>query len=155
MNIRRLMQVMFFSVLVFSSCTFPQLPPPDPSATAVPELTFEEWRQIAQQPAYNDLLHSAAEHADAIVYYQGRVAEAMKVQEGYQLRVYISRVEEGVWEHDVLVRHSDASTEVSRGDSISFVGRVNGTVTYRSVDGRRITIPDISAYSLLSHSNES
>ena len=66
----------------------------------------------------------------------------------FQLRVNITPTEYG-WEDTVFLHYPDAPERVLEGDEISFVGRVNGIITYKSTMGTSITIPELIAHELL------
>ena len=51
------------------------------------------------------------------------------------------------WQDEIFLRLKETKAGVSKRDVISFVGRVNSLVTYLSVRGQELTIPDITLYS--------
>ena len=48
-----------------------------------------------------------------------------------------------------FLRYDDAPVRILDDDIIAFVGRMNGTLTYESVMGGNITIPDITVLHLI------
>ena len=98
--------------------------------------------------AYNDLFRHAERHKGRKVYYRGEVIQVIEDGNYFQLRVNITPTEYG-WEDTVFLHYPDAPERVLEGDEISFVGRVNGVITYKSTMGASITIPELIAHELL------
>ena len=67
----------------------------------------------------------------------------------FQLRVNVTPGDYGFWDDTVFLRYDDAPVRILEDDVIAFVGRMNGTVTYESVLGGDVTIPDITVLSLI------
>ena len=83
------------------------------------------------------------------VYYRGEVVQVIENQGDFQLRVNVTPGEYGFWSDTVFLRYADAPVRILEDDIIAFVGRMNGTLTYESVMGGDVTIPDISVLSLI------
>ena len=135
----------FVALAAFCSGPSPSLP----TSTPVPKRTFEQWKEVAQEIPYEDLFRYAEKHTGNIVYYRGEVIQVIEKRGDYQLRVLITPTDWGGWEDAVLVRFKDAPVRILEDDVIAFVGKMNGTVTYEAIMGNEVTIPDISAYSLI------
>ena len=83
------------------------------------------------------------------VYYRGEVVQVIEDQGDFQLRVNVTPGEYGFWEDTVFLRDVDAPVRILEYDIIAFVGRMNGTFTYETVMGGKVTIPDITVVSLI------
>ena len=97
---------------------------------------------------YNDLFRYAEQYKGREVYYWGEVIQVIETGNYYQLRVNITATEYG-WEDTVFLHYPDAPVRILEGDEISFVGRVNGVITYESAMGASVTIPELVAHSVL------
>ena len=122
--------------------------PSRPTSTTIPKRTFEQWKEVAQEIPYEELFRYAEKHTGDIVYYRGQVLQVLEKQGDYQLRVLITPTDWGGWDDPVLVRYRDAPVRVLEEDIIAFVGKMNGTVSYKAIMGNEVTIPNITAYSL-------
>ena len=91
----------------------------------------------------------AEDHKGKQVYYRGQVLQVIEKREDFQLRVNVTLGEYGRWSDTVFVRYYDAPVRILEDDIIAFVGRMNGTVTYKSVMGGNVTTPDITALPLI------
>ena len=78
----------------------------------------------------------------------GRILEVFATTDDTRFRVAVTYDE--AWQDEIFLRLKETEAGISKGDVISFVGRVNGLVTYQSVLGRELTIPDITIYALSS-----
>ena len=127
-------------------------PTPRPTSTTtptpVPTPTWEEWKESAEEIPYEDLFRYAEDHKGKRVYYRGKVIQVIESGNDFQLRVNVTTGDYGFWDDTVFLRYDDAPVRVLGDDIIEFVGRMNGTITYESVMGGDITIPDITVLSL-------
>jgi len=117
--------------------------------TAAPTPTWEQWKESAQKIPYNDLFRYAEDHEGKRVYYRGKVIQVLERGNDFQLRVNVTSGEYGFWDDTVFVRYDDPPIRILEDDVIEFVGRMNGTVTYKSIMGGDVTIPDITVLSLI------
>ena len=122
--------------------------PSRPTETPMPSLTWDEWREKAVEISYDDLFRYAENHEGKIIFYRGKVVQVMEKRGDFQLRVSVTKGDYG-WDDNVLLRYDDAPVRILDNDIITFVGRMNGTVTYEAVLGNDITIPDITALSVI------
>ena len=102
--------------------------------------------------AYNDLFRYAERYKGRKVYYRGEIIQVIEDGNYFQLRVNITPTEYG-WEDTVFLHYPDAPVRVLEGDEISFVGRVQGVITYESTMGGSVTIPELVAHELLIESD--
>ena len=123
-------------------------PTPTITPTPPPTPTWEEWKDSAEEIPYEELFRYAESHKGTLVYYRGKVIQVIEKGKDFQLRVNVTAGEYDIWSDTVFVRYDDAPVRILNDDIIHFVGRMNGTVTYESVLGGNITIPDISVLSL-------
>ncbi len=126
-------------------------PTPVPTSTATPastptptlsQIPFPQLKGMAAQVSYDDLFRNNERHVGEVVYYQGQIVQVLNDgKDRYQLR---ANVTQGVylWEDTVYLRYS--GSRMLENDIIEFVGKVNGLVTYKSIFGQEIAIPDIS-----------
>ena len=117
-----------------------------PPLTPVAERTYDEWLELSEDVSYDDLMGYWDRHPDAVVNYRGRILEVFATTDDTRFRVAVTYDE--AWQDEIFLRLKETEAGISKGDVISFVGRVNGLVTYQSVLGRELTIPDITIYAL-------
>ncbi len=116
-----------------------------PPLTPVAERTYDEWLEVSEDVSYDDLMRHWDRHPDAVVNYRGRILEVFATNDDTRFRLAVTYDE--AWQDEIFLRLKQTEAGISKGDVISFVGRVNGLVTYQSVLGRELTIPDITIYS--------
>ena len=87
------------------------------------------------------MLRYAEDNVGKRVYYRGEVVQVIEDEGDFQLRVNVTPGEYGFWEDTVFLRHDDAPVRILEDDIIAFVGRMNGTLTYESVYGRKCHDP--------------
>ena len=138
--------ILLFALLV-AACGALQAPDPyHPPLTPVAGRTFEEWKEVAGEIPYDRLLGDAEALRDEIVYFEGQVLEVIATEHDTRFRVAVTYDE--AWEDEILVRSRETDTNIARGDTVAFAGRVNGLINYVSVGLLDVTIPDITAYVL-------
>ena len=120
-----------------------------PTSTPRPTPTFEEWKESAEEIPYRTLFRYAEDNVGKRVFYRGEVVQVIEDQGDFQLRVNVTPGEYGFWEDTVFLRHDDAPVRILEDDIIAFVGIMNGTLTYESAMGGKVTIPDITVVSLI------
>ena len=119
------------------------------SPTPAPILTWQEWKDSASKISYDSLFRYAEEYRGKRVYFRGKVIQVIESRGGFQLRVNVTEGEYGFWDDTVFLRYDDAPVRILEDDIVAFVGRMNGTITYESVLGAEITIPDITVLDLV------
>ena len=124
-------------------------PTPPPTSTPLPTPTFEEWKESAEEIPYRTLFRYAEQNVGKRVFYRGEVVQVIEDQGDFQLRVNVTPGDYGFWSDTVFLRDVDAPVRILEGDIIAFVGRMNGTFTYETVMGGKVTIPDITVVSLI------
>ena len=116
-----------------------------PISTPTPVLSgmpFEQVKVMTSQLSYDDLFRNNEQHVGVFVYYQAKVIQVVEAGGGrYQLRANVTRGEY-FWDDTVFLRY--AGRRLLEDDIIEFLGEVNGLITYESVLGGQVTIPDIS-----------
>ena len=120
-----------------------------PASTPGPTPTWEEWKASAEEIPYKTLFRYAEENKGKRVFYRGVVVQVIEDEGDFRLRVNVTPGDYGFWTDTVYLRYADAPVRVLEEDIISFVGRMNGTVTYESIMGAEITIPYISVGALI------
>lgn len=119
-----------------------------PTRTPGPTPTWEQWQEKAVEIPYDDLFRYAEKHEGKLVFYRGKVIQVIEEQGDFQLRVNVTKSDYG-WDDTLFLRHDDAPVRILEDDVIAFVGHMNGTVSYKTVMGNKVTIPDITARSLI------
>ena len=95
------------------------------------------------------LFRYAEQNEGKRVFYRGEVVQVIEDQGDFQLRVNVTPGDYGFWSDTVFLRDADAPVRILEYDIIAFVGRMNGTFTYETVMGGKVTIPDITVVSLI------
>ena len=123
--------------------------PRPPTATPRPTPTWEEWQDIAEEIPYKTLFRYAEQNKGKIVRYRGKVIQVLERRGDYQLRVNVTKGEHGFWEDTVWLQYDDAPVRILDDDIVSFVGRMNGPRTLKTVLGGTTTLPEISVIQLV------
>ena len=124
-----------------------------PSTPPSPTPTWTRLKASAKEIPYDDLFGYAEEHKGKRVYYQGTVIQTLQQNDVAQLRVNVATPDSDLFALNlVFLRYSDPPVRVLEGDQVEFVGRMNGTITYESIMGAQITIPDLTVLSLIINS---
>ena len=132
-------------------------PRPTPTITPIPTITptpfptptWEELKESALELSYEDLFRYAEKHEGKLVYYRGKVVQVIESRGNFQLRVNVTSGEYGIWDDTIFLRYDDAPVRILEDDVVAFVGIMNGTITYESVLGGEVTIPDITVVTLV------
>ena len=133
--------------LLLSACGALRAPDPYyPPLTPVADRTFEEWLGVAREVSYDDLFQDPNRYLGEIVRFTGEIQEIIVTESDTRLQIAVTWDE--AWEDFVFVRSRGAAMELARGQVVSFVGRVNGTIDYIPVSGRMSTALDISSYAI-------
>ena len=140
---------LFGAVFVVIVTVRSETPPLQPRPTPTPTATWAELRAAAQTIPYRNLFRYADDHAGKLVYYRGEVIQVLEKQGDFQLRVNVTSDEYGLWSDTVFLRYDDAPVRILENDIIEFVGRMEGTITYESVMGGDVIIPDITVLVLI------
>ena len=140
---------LFGAVFVIIVTDRSETPPLQPRPTPTPTAMWAELRAAAQTIPYRNLFRYADDHAGKLVYYRGEVVQVIEDRDDFQLRVHVTLDDYGRWSDIVFVRWNNAPVRILEDDIIEFVGRVNGTVTYKSVLGGNVVIPDVTALDLI------
>jgi hypothetical protein len=112
--------------------------------TATPTMTINELKATAKTLSYDELARNTEQYEGELLYFYGRVAQVMeKYGDKADLRVYVS-VGGGKWSNDpILVRYE--GPRLLEDDLIHLWGTVNGRVTYETIMGAKVTVPDLTA----------
>ena len=139
-------------LLPILACELPTSDPPTPTGPTkipAPTPTWEEWKESSGKIPYETLFRYAEDHKGKRVCYRGNVVQVIESSGDFQLRVNVTPVEYGFWDDTVFLRYDDAPVRILEDDIIAFVGRMNGTITFKSAMGGNITIPDITVLHLI------
>ena len=116
-----------------------------PPLTPIAARTYDELLEVSEDISYDNLMGYWDTHLDSVVSYRGEILEVYATNDDTRFRVAVTYDE--AWQDEIFLRLKETKAGVSKGDVISFVGRVNGLLTYLSVRGQELTIPDITLYS--------
>ena len=116
-----------------------------PAAALYAARTYDEWLDVSEDISYDDLMGYWDRHLDSVDSYRGQILEVYATNDDTRFRVAVTYDE--AWQDEIFLRLKETKAGISKGDVISFVGRVNGLATYLSVRGQELTIPDITMYS--------
>ncbi|MEX0763500.1 MAG: hypothetical protein WD333_13815 [Dehalococcoidia bacterium] len=105
-------------------------------------LSFDELKDRATSPAYDDLFRNNEQYTGSIVHYKAQLIQVIEIgNRHYQFRASINEAQY-FWEDIAFLRYE--GPRLLDGDVIEFVGTVVGLNTYTAVLGNKITLPDIS-----------
>ena len=118
-----------------------------PSEEAVQEASVNEYKSVCKTIKYGTLARNADTLKNEKVVYKGQVIQVLEDGNNIQMRVDVTVDEYGFWEDTVFVMFTrgEADTRILEEDIIQFWGEVGGLITYESVLGGDITIPQINA----------
>jgi hypothetical protein len=117
-----------------------------PTVTPTPrveQLPFDQARSLAASITYDDLFRNNERHVGKLVGFAGEIVQVLDGGGGkYQLRVNVTNTG-FIWVDTVFLRYT--GPRLLEDDVIEFVGNVTGLLTYETVLGAKVTIPDIEA----------
>ena len=117
----------------------------DSQVNVDPAMTTVNWNTLknsAERVSYDELFRNNERWEGKQVYYEGKIIQVIEDSGNkYQFRANVTKGEYS-WDDDVFLRYS--GDRLLEDDIIEFVGRVNGLLTYESIFGQKITIPDIT-----------
>ncbi len=103
---------------------------------------------------YEELFRNVEKYVGKEVAYRGRIAQVIdKGRDRYQLRVYVTQKDYGLWDDDVFLEYQ-GPPRVLENDIIEFKAVVKGLISYRTVLGDQRTIPHLKATSLAVKSSQ-
>ena len=108
---------------------------------------LETLKSEAQAISYKDLARNPDTHMDKSVKYTGEVIQVQEDSGLVGLRVNITKDDYGFWDDTVYVIYSQdiLPSRVLEEDIITFYGTSKGLLTYETVMGSTMTIPQIDA----------
>ena len=116
------------------------------------ELTAEEkeaaFKKMCEKVSYDDLARYPDEYYLTPVKYKGKVVQVMEDGDDYVLRVNVTKGSYGIYRDTVLVEYTKADSDNGRileDDIITFYGYAAKTVSYKTVMGATVTIPEVLA----------
>lgn len=111
--------------------------------------TWRELKASASEIPYETLFRYAEDHVGKLFFFRGQVFQVGEEDNDFRLLVHVTQDEYGFWDDTIFLMYRDAPLRILEDDIISFVGRMNGTITYESVLGADITVPAIEVLSLI------
>jgi hypothetical protein len=117
--------------------------PATPAPTAKPLLTWAQLQARALKIGYAELFRHNEKYVGRTVYFKGEIIQVVDGGDGtYDLRVNVTHGEYGFYSDTVYLHYS--GERLLDDDIIDFVGIVDGVITYTSVLGGEITIPELT-----------
>ncbi|MGB2842973.1 MAG: hypothetical protein WBC40_10965 [Halobacteriota archaeon] len=123
-------------------------PTPSPTPSPTP-MSVEEIKSKAKEVGYNDLFRYNEEWVGEIIYCIGLVVQVTGISDDrYVLRVYVTPIGKvaigsSSWTNAIWVNYE--GVRLLEDDVVDIWGEVKGLITYESVSGSEITIPEIDA----------
>ncbi len=111
-----------------------------PSATSVPTRTAAQIKSSAMTISYDTLARNTESHVGKTVYFRGDVIQVMESSWNDSMDLRVS-----VPDGDVMYVHYGDGPRVLEGDTVDFYAEVDGRLTYETVLGAEITIPEVTA----------
>jgi hypothetical protein len=93
-------------------------------------------------PSYDDLARNTEQWTGRLVSLAGQVIQVMEDGKRQVLRVNITKTTYG-WEDTILVVYDDGGRLLDK-DVITLVAEVKGRVTYKTVLGAEVTVPQVA-----------
>lgn len=104
-------------------------------------MPFDQLTQQASRITYDDLFRNNEQHVGKVVYYRAVLLQVLTVKtDSYQIRAGVSLDEPS--RSDPVYLHY-VGKRLLEDDDVEIVARVLGLVTYQSVLGAKITIPEL------------
>lgn len=88
--------------------------------------TLDQWKEVADEIEFRDLLQNANMHKGKHVYFQGVVHHVEKSPDQIDMIVKVAPSERGIQDGHVCLKYSDASINVREGDVVEFVAEMQG-----------------------------
>jgi hypothetical protein len=140
-----LMALVIYGLYVIVTGSMPfvgnvQAPSRAPTATARPTPSSAQIKQSAVTVSYDSLARNTESHVGETVYFTGEVVQVIEDTWSDRVDLRVS-----VPDGDVLYVHYSGRPRVLEGDTIDLYAKVDGRVTYETVLGAKITIPEVTA----------
>lgn len=107
----------------------------------------EEYKKNCKKYKYEDIARNPQNYEGKLVTFDG---EVIQVLEGYfntvNFRINVTKNEYDFWEDTVYASYtySDGESKILEDDIVKFYGECEGTTTYTSILGQKITVPKIN-----------
>lgn len=111
------------------------------------EITEEEYKKNCKKYEYKDIARNPQNYEGKLVTFDG---EVIQVLEGYfntvNFRINVTKNEYDFWEDTVYCSYtySDNESKILEDDIVTLYGECEGTTTYTSILGQKITVPKIN-----------
>lgn len=116
-------------------------PAPIPTAT----LTTKQMQDTAETLSFRELARNTEQYKGKLLKYEGKVIQVMEDSGDYQLRVNVTKDDYNNWSDTIFLICPQCPTRPLEDDIVSFVAVVDGRLTYKSVLGGEITLPQLTA----------
>lgn len=88
--------------------------------------TLDQWKKVAEEIDFQDLLQNAEQHKGKHVYFRGTVQHVESSPEQLDMIVMVAPSNQGIQDGHVCLKYSDAPIIVSEGDVVEFVAEMQG-----------------------------
>lgn len=115
-----------------------------PTVTPTPTLSPKELADRAKQIPYRELLRNTEQYIGELVFYPGKVTQVIENNGKYAVLMNVEMDQYGITKSTVLVT-CYCDTRPLEGDYVGIVGTVEGRISYQTVLGATITVPQITS----------
>lgn len=118
-----------------------------PNEESVQKASIDNYKSSCKTMKYGSLARSADTLIGEKVKYKGQVIQVLENGNNVQMRINVTSDEYGFWDDTVYVifSKSENDTRILEEDIVQFWGEVSGLITYQSIFGEDITIPQVNA----------
>ncbi len=112
--------------------------------TSIP---LADYKEQCVSMSYDKLAREPDKYIDKMVKFTGQIIQIQEDGNDVVMRVDITKDEYGFYEDTIWVnyKYSDGEKKLLEDDIVKIWGELKGTVTYKSVFGAQITIPQMNA----------
>jgi len=114
-----------------------------PAPPPTPTLTAQELESSAISMTFKELARNTEEHVGKLIILDGKVIQVVEDSGSYQMRISITKDDYG-WSDPIFVICNDCAVRPLEEDIAHFVGTVDGRISYKSVLGGEITLPQVT-----------
>ncbi len=120
-------------------------PTSTPMPTATPTPTIKQMQDTAEAMPFRELSRNTEKYVGKLLKYDGKVIQVMENSGDYELRVNVTKDKSNNWTDTIFLICAQCPTRPLEDDIVSFVGSVDGRLTYKSTLGGDITLPKLTA----------
>ena len=140
--------ILFFVALGQDSDTSTNANQTNPTNDENVTLSMEEYQEKCESVAYKDIARNPSEFEGKMVKFKGKVIQVQESTYSKSVfRIDVTEDEYGFWDDTVYVtfKLEENASRILEDDIVEFYGICQGTTSYTSVFGEKITIPSVDA----------